>query len=93
MENLKGYVGQFGMQTIVATTLTGKNYSSVLALSTDTPILLRGKYDELEHWWHEFFGYGFECLTESEARYILKSEKDADTIRNRIITERQKGFF
>lgn len=93
LANLKGYVGQFGMQTLVATTLTGKNYSSVLALSADTLTILRGKYDELEHWWREFFGYGFDCLTESEARYILKSEKDVDSLRNRIITERQKGFF
>lgn len=93
LANLKGYVGQFGMQTLVATTLTGKNYSSVLALSADTLMTLRGKYHELEPWWIEYFGYGFGCLTESEARYILKSEKDVDSLRNRIIAERQKGFF
>jgi len=92
LANLKGYIGQFGMQTLVATTLTGKNYSSVLALSAETLTLLRGKYHELEQWWREFFGYGFDCLTESEARYILKSEKDVDSLRNRIIAERQKGF-
>lgn len=93
LTNLKGYVAQFGIKTLVATTLTGKNYSSVLTISADTLTNLRGKYNELEYWWVEFFGYGFDCLTESEARYILKSEKDADTIRNRIITERQKGLF
>jgi hypothetical protein len=93
LANLKGYIEQFGIQTIVATTLTGKNYSSVLAVSTDTLTTLREKYHELEHWWIEFFGYGFDCLTESEARYILNSKKDANTLRNRIIAERQKGFF
>ncbi|MDP2363489.1 MAG: recombinase, partial [Ignavibacteria bacterium] len=76
-----------------ATTLTGKNYSSVLAISTDALTNLRGNYNELEPWWIDFFGYGFDGLTESEARYILNSKKDADSIRNRIIAERQKGFF
>ena len=93
LANLKGYIEQFGIQTIVATTLTGKNYSSILAVSPDTLTTLREKYHELEHWWREFFGYGFDCLTESEARYILNSKKDANTLRNRIIAERQKGFF
>lgn len=93
LANLKGYVAQFGIKTLVATTLTGKNYSSVLAIATDTLINLRGKYYELESWWIEFFGYGFECLTKSEARYILNSKKDANAVRNRIIAERQKGFF
>jgi hypoxanthine-guanine phosphoribosyltransferase len=93
LANLKGYIEQFGIQTIAATTLTGKNYSSVLAISPDTLTTLREKYHELEHWWREFFGYGFDCLTESEARYILNSKKDANTLRNRIIAERQKGFF
>lgn len=93
LANLRGYVGQFGMQTIAATTLTGKNYSSVLAISAETLTNLRGKYHELECWWTEFFGYGFDCLTESEARYILASKKDVNAIRDRIITERQKNFF
>jgi hypothetical protein len=70
-----------------------KSYSSVLAIATDTLINLRGKYYELESWWIKFFGYGFECLSESEARYILNSKKDANAIRNKIIAERQKGFF
>lgn len=93
LANLRGYVGQFGMQTIAATTLTGKNYSAVLAISASTLINLRGKYHELEDWWIEFFGYGFDCLTESEARYILASKKDANAVRNKIIAEREKNFF
>ncbi len=93
LANLKGYIGQFGISTLLATTLTGKNYSSVLAIMPETLTNLRGNYNELEPWWIEFFGYGFDCLTESEARYILYSKKDANFIRNRIIAERQKGFF
>lgn len=93
LANLRGYLGQFNTKTIAASTLTGKNYSSVLAQTPQTLINLRDKYHELEHWWIRFFGYGFDCLTESEARYLINSKKDADFIRNRIIAERQTGIF
>lgn len=92
LANLRGYLGQFEIQTLVATTLTGKNYSSTLAITDVTLNTLQENYHELEHWWISYFGYRFECLTESEARYILNSKKNADTIRNRIIAERQAGF-
>lgn len=93
LASLRGYLGQFDIETIAATALTGKNYSSVLAITPQTLITLRDKYHELEHWWISFFGYRFDSLTESEARYILGSKKDVDFIRNRIIAERQTGFF
>lgn len=93
LANLRGYIAQFGIETLGATTLTGKNYSSVLAISAETLTNLREKYHELEHWWINYFGYGFDCLTESEAKYILNSKKNADEIRNRILTERQKGII
>ncbi len=87
-----GYVAQFGIETIAATTLTGKNYSSVLAITDETLILLRDKYHELEQWWISTFGYGFTKLTESEAKYILNTKKNADEIRDRILAEKQEGF-
>jgi len=35
---------------------------------------LRDKHGrDLEDWWRERFGFGFECLTRSEARYLEKS--------------------
>ncbi len=92
LANLRGYISQFGIETLAATTLTGKNYSSVLAITAATLEELKGKYHELEKWWINYFGYGFASLTESEARYIINSKTDADTIRNRIIAEKQKGF-
>lgn len=92
LANLRGYVAQFGIETVAATTLTGKNYSSVLAITFETLEELKGKYHELEQWWVSYFGYDFAKLTESEARYLLNSKADADTIRNRIIAEKQKGF-
>jgi hypothetical protein len=39
---------------------------------------------DLENWWREQFGFGFECLTRSEARYLEKSA-DAQAIRDRLI--------
>ena len=38
---------------------------------------------ELESWWRQSFGYGFDKLTESEARYLLRAE-NAHTIRDRV---------
>lgn len=92
LANLRGYVAQFDIETIAATTLTGKNYSSVLAITDETLKLLRDKYDELEKWWISAFGYGFTKLTESEAKYILNTKKNADEIRDRILAEKQEGF-
>jgi len=39
---------------------------------------------ELENWWRERFGFDFDRLTRSEARYLQKTQ-DADTIRDRIV--------
>ena len=53
--------------------------------------LLRAKHGkELEIWWNERFGHSFDCLTQSEARYLERNQ-DADTIRNRIAEAEQKG--
>jgi hypothetical protein len=45
---------------------------------------------ELENWWSERFGFRFDSLTESEARYLLNTP-DAERIRNRIITAVEAG--
>jgi len=52
---------------------------------------LREKHGtELETWWQENFGHAFDCLTQSEARYLARSP-DADTIRDRIAQAKQAG--
>ena len=52
---------------------------------------LRAKHgDKLENWWKEAFGYGFEFLTESEARYLERAD-EAQFIRDRLIAARQAG--
>lgn len=91
LANLKGHIDANGGQAIFAVTLTGKPYSARLALSQDTLEQLRNKHGEaLEQWWKKEFGYGFDRLTESEARYLVNSP-DADTIRNRIAAAKQEG--
>jgi len=56
-----------------------------MTLDVATYKQLRLKHGEgLEDWWNQRFGFGFDCLTESEARYLLNTP-DVDRIRNKII--------
>ena len=70
-----------------AVALTGKQYSAKLALQKTTLDDLRGKYGDLEQNFRRKTGYGFDDLTESEARYITKL-KYADAIRDRLLAQR-----
>lgn len=91
LANLKGYIEANGGRVAGATVLAGKPFSAVLAPTHEQLEALRKKHGkELEHWWRDRFGYGFDCLTQSEARYLERSP-DVDTIRNRIIAEEQAG--
>ena len=79
-----GYIARNGGIVRGAITLTGRPYSAKLALQSETLGELRAKHGhEIEEWWRENSGYGFECLTESEARYLIRAE-DADTIRAKL---------
>jgi hypothetical protein len=85
LANLKGFLESRGGKVIGATTLTGKAYSARLRLEPETLRTLREKHgNELEEWWLATFGYGFEGLTESEARYLSRAE-DAHAISTRIV--------
>ena len=91
LANLKGFLESRGATVLGATALTGKAYSAKLKLTAETLQILREKYGkELENWWVATFGYSFECLTESEARYLTRAD-DADTVRTRIIAASRKG--
>jgi hypothetical protein len=83
LANLKGYIESNGGKVLGATVLTGKPFSAKLALTNEQLVALRAKHGNLEDWWRDRFGHGFDLLTESEARYLERTE-DADTIRNRI---------
>jgi hypothetical protein len=86
--NLVGHIESNGGRVLGLTALTGRDYSAKLALSGRMLAELRVKHGELEEWWREHFGFGFEALTESEARYLLRAE-DADVIRSRLAAAAQ----
>jgi hypothetical protein len=91
LANLKGYVETNGGRVAGAVVLCGKAYSAKLRLTNDGLEGLRKKHGrELEEWWIATFGYGFESLTESEARYLTRS-RDADAIRARLAAARGTG--
>jgi hypoxanthine-guanine phosphoribosyltransferase len=90
LANLRAFIEARGGRVVGAMALTGKAYSSRLALTVETLNALRAKHGDLESWWRERFGFGFESLTESEARYLLRAE-DADTIRNRLAAAEQES--
>lgn len=92
LANLKGYIEDHGGKVIGTSALTGKKYSAKIALAADTLRKLRDHFEgtDLENWWNEQHGYGFDRLTESEANYLLRAA-DADKIRDRILATRQDG--
>ncbi len=84
LANLRSHIIRCGGHVPGATVLTGKPYSARLALTGETLNDLRSKHGKkIEDWWFQRFGFGFECLTESEARYLLRTP-DTDRIRNKI---------
>lgn len=91
LANLRGFVESQGGQVIGATVLTGKVHSAILPPSLEQLHLLRSKHGaDLENWWLSRFGHTFDCLTQSEARYLERTA-DANTIRNRVIAAEQAG--
>ncbi|MBI3525559.1 MAG: hypothetical protein HY066_13740 [Betaproteobacteria bacterium] len=68
-----------------------RTHSVSLTPSAEQLLLLRNKHGkDLEDWWIARFGHTFDCLTQSEARYLDRTV-DADTIRNRIAQAEQAG--
>jgi hypothetical protein len=52
----------------------GRAYSAKLAPEPSLIQTIRDKHgNELETWWQKQFGYGFDCLTQSEARTLERS--------------------
>lgn len=87
LANLRGFIESEGGTVMGATVLTGKPFSAKIALDRDQLESLRHKHGQnLEDWWHARFGHTFDCLTQSEARYLERSA-DVDAIRNRIAEE------
>jgi adenine/guanine phosphoribosyltransferase-like PRPP-binding protein len=83
MANFRGHIVENGGNVVGVVALTGKPYSAKLALSDEQLGELRDKHGGLEDWWRKRFGFGFDALTQSEARYLARTA-DVDTIRNRV---------
>ena len=84
LANLRGWVEQQGGMVVGAVGLTGKPYSAKLSPAEEQLDELKRKHGpEFEKWWREHFGHAFDCLTQSEARYLARSP-DVDTIRDRL---------
>lgn len=64
--------------------LTGKQYSSKLSPSPELLNQVRERFNDIEPQFRAATGYGFDALTESEARYLVKHD-DAQRVRDRII--------
>jgi hypothetical protein len=89
LANMRGYIESAGGKVLAAVSLTGKPHSAKLALSSERLHELRATHGtELENWWMGRFAHAFDALTESEARYLARTET-ADTIRNRIASIQQ----
>ena len=84
LANLRGWIEKQDGKVVGAIALTGKFYSAKINPSQEQLHELRQKHgSDFEKWWKAHFGHTFNCLTQSEARYLAHSP-DVDTIRNRL---------
>lgn len=91
LANLRGFVESNGGRVVGAAVLTGKSYSAKLAPDQQVLNDLRNKHGrELEEWWVASFGYGFEKLTQSEAKYLRRAD-NAHTISERLASAKRAG--
>lgn len=91
LANLRGWILNCGGRVEGATVLTGKPYSAKLTLERtqiDELEKIHGK--QLRQWWQSRFGFDYDCLTSSEARYLIRTPS-ADRIRNRIVASVEEG--
>jgi hypothetical protein len=73
LANLRGHIIAKKGYVIGATVLAGKDYSAELALSYAKLAELRRQHGHIEYWWRQRFGFGFESLTASEARFLSRA--------------------
>jgi hypoxanthine-guanine phosphoribosyltransferase len=84
LANFRGHFIYNGGRVLGACVLTGKPYSAKIALSSQRLASLLLKYgNPVENLCKSLFGFGHDCLTESEARWIEKAES-LDAVRNEL---------
>jgi Inorganic Pyrophosphatase len=87
---LASHVREGGGEVVGVVALTGKQYSAKIQPSPETLTSLRKKHGDLEDQFRAATGYGFDALTESEARYLARYEP-AQRLRDRITEEGRSG--
>lgn len=91
LANLRGWILHCGGRVVGSTVLTGKPYSAKLSVEVSQINELSDTHGkELRHWWRDRFGFDYDCLTSSEARYLIRTPS-ADRIRNRIVAAVEEG--
>ncbi len=80
---LRSHIEQGGGKVIGATVLTGAENSHILAPQKKTLAGLREKLPRLEPWWEQNHGYGFDALTEGEAKYLARFNS-TEQVRDRL---------
>ena len=91
LANLRGWIEKKGGTVVGAVGLTGKPYSAKLKVTKERLHELGQRHGRnFEKWWREHFGHAFDCLTQSEARYLARSP-DVDTIRDRLAAAMREG--
>ena len=91
LANLRGWIEKCGGKVVGAVARTGKLYSAKLNPDREQIRELREKHgSDFEIWWRDRFGHTFDCLTQSEARYLARSP-DVDTIRSRLAAAERAG--
>ena len=81
---LASHINDGGGKVAAALALTGKQYSAKLSPSPELLSKVRERFQSVEDQFRAATGYGFDALTESEARYLAKHD-DAESVRARII--------
>lgn len=87
---LADHISRHGGTVAGAVALTGKQYSATLRLSEGLLGELRAKFGDVESDFRRATGYGYDRLTESEARALARF-RPADGVRERILAEGNEG--
>jgi len=84
LADLRCYIERHGGRVLAATTLIGSAGSHRLALRPETLVALRENFGAAEAEYEGAFGHGYEGLTDSEARAIIRLGV-VDALRDRVI--------
>lgn len=82
--SLASHIRDNGGEVAGGVALTGKQYSAKLEPSSQLLNQVRERFKSVEPAFNAATGYGFDALTESEARYLVKHD-NAESVRNRIL--------